>query len=217
MKSPLRTLLLSALLCVSSAAVADSHVSPDPAVEKARTLYSTGRFEQALGILGSLDADHPDRTDVLFLTGMAAIGAAQGREDEDEQELLLDGAIAAFRDILIARPDLVRVRLELARAFFLKGDDDLAREHFERVLAGRPHPVVVANVQRFPRPDPGPQALELPAPVSRLRPDSNLGATSEDDVIYIYDLPFKRDGDTDARSGIGANPVGRGGVPVSAG
>ena len=204
MKSSFRALLLALLLCAPGAALAeDSHLSGDPVVKKARTLFNLGQYEQALRILGSLDPDHPDRIDVLFLTGLAALGAAQAREDEAERELLLDGATAAFRDILIDRPDLVRVRLELARVFFLKGDDDLAREHFERVLAGRPHPVVVANVQRF--------LVQIRArrrwifrSGASIAPDSNLGATSEDDVIYIFDLPFQRDIDTDARSGIGA-------------
>ena len=59
-------------------------------------------------------------------------------------------ASASFRTILIDQPELVRVRLELARAFFLKGRGRAgAREHFERVLAGDvPDAVVAANVQR---------------------------------------------------------------------
>ena len=202
MKSLLRALLLSAFLCVPGAAVADSHLSTDPLVEQARTLFSLGQYKQALGILGTLDADHPDRVDILFLTGMAAIGAAEAREDEAEREALLDGAIAALRDILIDRPELTRVRLELARAFFLKEEDDLAREHFERVLAGGPHPVVTANINRFLAAMRARKRWTYRAGAS-LAPDSNLGATSEEEVIYIYDLPFQRDIDTDARSGVG--------------
>lgn len=202
MISQLRSLLLALLLCVPAAVAADSHLSSDPAVEKARTLYSTGQYEQALSVLGTLDPDHPDRIDVLFLTGLAAIGAAERREDEAEREALLDGAIAALRDVLIERPELLRVRLELARAFFLKGDDDLAREHFTRVLAGRPHPVVVANIQRFLAEIRARKRWSFRAGFA-IAPDSNLGGTSEEEVIYINDLPFQRDIDTDARSGVG--------------
>ncbi|MDD9857283.1 MAG: hypothetical protein OXU96_04460 [Gammaproteobacteria bacterium] len=39
----------------------------------------------------------------------------------------------------------------MARAFFLKGDDALARRHFERVLAGDPSPAMAANIRRFLR------------------------------------------------------------------
>ncbi len=45
----------------------------------------------------------------------------------------------------------MRVRLELDPAFFLKQEDGLAREHFERVLASTPEPAVAANVRRFLR------------------------------------------------------------------
>ena len=94
------------------------------------------------------------------------------------------------------------MRLELARAFFLKEEDDLAREHFERVLAGGPHPVVAANINGFLAAIRARKRWTYRAGAA-LAPDSNLGATSEEDVIYIYDLPFQRDIDTDARSGVG--------------
>ena len=51
--------------------------------------------------------------------------------------------------MLIDRPGVVRVRLELARALFLKGENDLSRRHFEHVLAGNPPAPVLANVRRF--------------------------------------------------------------------
>ncbi len=54
----------------------------------------------------------------------------------------LDEAIAAFRSLLITQPELVRVRLELARAFFLKEEDgqELWRDMIRRV---RPSLIVV--------------------------------------------------------------------------
>ena len=68
---------------------------------------------------------------------------------EAYREALLDEAIIALLAILVDRPELVRVRLELARAFFYKGEDTLARGHFERVLAGEVPEAVKVNVQRF--------------------------------------------------------------------
>ncbi len=76
--------------------------------------------------------------DARFRAGMAAAARAGG--GADERAALLDETIAAFHFMLARRPALVRVRLELARAFFLKGEDKLARRHFEQVLAGRPPP-----------------------------------------------------------------------------
>ena len=138
--------------------------------------------------------------------------AEQANSDEARQELY-DKAIAAFRLILVNRPELIRVRLELARTFFLKGQDGLARRHFELVLAGGVPPPVAANIRRF-----------LNAMQTRKRwtgyfgaafaPDSNLNAASESEIIYIDTvfgrLPFRREGDFGARSGLGVSVWGGG-------
>ncbi len=194
------------LFATTSVAVSDSraHLSSDPVVNQARALIEGGRFSEALQLLRPLAPAHPDRTDVLFLVGLAALGAAQVPEIAgSERTAYLGEAVAAFHAILIDRPGLVRVRLELARAFFLKGDDDLSREHFERVLAGRPPPAMATNIQKF-----------LEAIRARrhwtghfgatLAPDSNINAASDEKVIYIHGLPFHRDAGGTARSGLGA-------------
>ena len=69
--------------------------------------------------------------------GMKALDKA-GHAEDDERTAKLDEAIALFRAILVRRRDLPRVRLELARAFFLKGEDRLARRQFGPVLASKP-------------------------------------------------------------------------------
>ena len=125
---------------------------------------------------------------------------------EDERVALLDEAVAALRSILVERPDLVRVRLELARAFFIKGEDSLARRHFERVLAGDLPPPVVANVQRF--------LAEIRARKrwrvyfgAALAPDSNIGAASDERFIQIHiggvPLSFRHDQEQLTTSGVG--------------
>ena len=125
-------------------------LSSDSPVGNARALIERGQFTEALAVLRPLAPNHPDRTDVLFLVGLAALGVAQRPETPASNRIgLLDQAIAAFHAILIDRPELARVRLELARAFFLKGEDALSRKHFDRVLAGEPPSAIVANVQRF--------------------------------------------------------------------
>ena len=119
-------------------------------IAEARALIREGRFADALGILRPLARGREADPNVLFLIGMTATGASQQPGvSEADGEALLDEAIASFRAMLVDRPGLVRVRLELARAFFLKGEDDLSRRHFEYVLAGNPPQPVVANVRRF--------------------------------------------------------------------
>ena len=153
--------------------------------------------------------DHPDQTDIRFLLGLAASRGSQEPDIDEEQRLaLLDEAIAAFRSILIRRPDLVRVRLELALAFYLKEEDALARGHFERALVGRPPAALVANINRF---------LNVMRARRRWRgyfgfsiaPDTNINAASDAEFIYINGLPFRRGGTGRASSDIGV--VGWGG------
>ena len=158
----------------------------------------------ALVLLLALPAAAQD-FDALFRSGMDAVEAAGAAEGERREELL-DEAIAAFREMLVADPGLVRVRLELARAFYLKGEDRLAKRHFEHVLAGRPPPPVVLNVNRFLAEIRARRRWDLHAGIA-LAPDTNIGASSDERVIYINvggaRLPFTRDADELTTSGIG--------------
>ena len=154
-----------------------------------------------------------ERAAALFQFGMEALAEAEQADSDQARRQLYDKAIAAFRRILVARPDLVRVRLELARVFFLKGRDQLARRHFEAVLAGGVPASVAANIHQF-----------LAVMQARKRwtgyfgaaiaPDSNLNAASESQIIYIDTafgrLPFTREGDFGAESGFGLSVWGGG-------
>ena len=171
--------------------------------EQAQALMGAGRFEEAIIMLRSLLEQERVEANTIFLYGLASLEASQrpGRTDE-EREILLDEAIAAFHAMLIEAPGLVRVRLELARAFFLKGEDELAARHFEHVLAGGVPVTVAGNVNRFlgeirAR---GRWSFSLGA---ALAPDTNIGAGSAERTIYIFGLPFRRDAEELTTSGIG--------------
>ncbi len=175
---------------------------------RARVLLRAGRPVLALKALQPAVRAKPNDLTLLFLVGRAGIAAA-GRKgiDDKTRAAFLDAAISALRRMLVIRPGLVRARLELARAFFLKREDTLARRHFERVLAGKPPPAVVANVNRF-----------LGAIRARKRwnayfgfalaPDTNVGAASGADTVWLPAfgtvLPFRVNEDSQPSSGIGA-------------
>ena len=176
-----------------------------PGIADARALVDAGRFVEALNILGPLISGNAVEANTVFLYGLAAVGAAQtpGMPD-DTRENLLNEAIGAFRTMLIEEPRLLRVRLELARAFFLKGEEELARRHFELVLAADPPEPVVVNVRRF--------LAELQARRrwsyrlgAALAPDSNVGGTSDERTVYIFNLPFQRNMEELSTSGIGVS------------
>ena len=152
------------------------------------------------------DQEPPPDLTALFERGMAAMQASTVAEDEDERDKLLDEAIAAFRQMLVVDPGLVRVRLELALAFYLKGEDSLARRHFEAVLAGGVPSEVATNVQGF--------LLRIRARYRwsynagfAIAPDTNIGAGSEERIILIpvfgQELPFERDAEELTTSGVG--------------
>ena len=157
--------------------------------------------------------DDGDRIGILFHIGIRALEEAEQADGDQAHQVLYNRAIAAFRRILVNRPGLVRVRLELARAFFLKGQDRLAQRHFELVLAGGVPRVVATNIQRF---------LKIMRARRRwsgyfggaIAPDSNLNAASESEIIYIDTafgrLPFQREGDFGAQSGLGVSVWGGG-------
>ena len=173
------------------------------ATEEAQALLREGRLAEALDLLRSLAQGPEVDADVVFLIGLATIELSrQPGVADDTREALLEEAIAAFRFMLINRPELVRVRLELARAFFLKGEDDLSREQFERVLAGNPPAPVVANVQSFLAEIRARRRWTVRGGFA-LAPDTNIGATSEERIIYISGLPFVRDAEELSTSGVG--------------
>ena len=207
-----RTLTAAAflLLAVPVPVAAESALPPDADVAKARELFDAGRPDLTLEVLRPLSRAYPERTDIRFLHGLAAIELARrpGLVAED-RTALLDEAIATLRAALVDQPELVRVRLELARAFFYKREDTLARGHFERVLAGEVPAAVKANVGRFLAQIRARRRWTMYLGAALL-PDTNIGSGTEEDVLYInfggIDLPFDyQPAQEQTTSGVGAS------------
>ena len=158
----------------------------------------------AVVLLWASDAPADDMS-ARFRAGMTAMQQASTASPEKRDELL-DKAIAEFRAMLVANPRLVRVRLELARAFFLKEEDTLARRHFEQVLAGKPPAGVALNINRFLAQIRARKRWSVRVGVA-LAPDSNLTARSDERTILIdvfgQRLPFTYNAEDEPRSGIG--------------
>ena len=202
--SLLRALAAAALLALSAPAWGQQAPAAAGAAET-RTLVQQGKFDEALAILLPLVQAGAVDSNTLFLYGLAAVGAADRPGiPEKKRAALLDAAISVFHAMLVRRPGLVRVRLELGRAFFLKGEDSLARQNFEQVMASKPPAAVALNVNRFLA-----QIRARKRWVMRvgaaLAPDSNLGAGSDERIIYIHGRPFRRDQEDLTKSGIGVS------------
>ena len=181
--------------------------TPQTVEARANALLRAGRPLQALTLLRPAVKVRPNDLRLLFLVGRAGIAAA-GRKglDEKTRDAFLDAAIAALRRMLTRQPGLVRPRLELARAFFLKREDTLARRHFERVLAGKPPKAVAANVQRFLGQIRARKRWTVRVGMA-LAPDSNISAQTDERTILIDTvfgrLPFTYNAADTPTSGIG--------------
>ena len=214
MMRPFLRALAAAALIVLSAPAWSAGKAPSPAVAEAgiaeaQALMQRGKFQEAMAVLQPLVEGGAVDANAVFSYGLATIGAAQRPgAGEEEREALLDTAIAAFHAMLVRRPELIRVRLELARALFLKGEDTLAKRHFEQVLAGQSPPAVAANVQRFLRIIRARRRWSVRFGFA-IAPDSNLNTASGTRTIYLdfggQRLPFTREGDISRKSGIGVS------------
>ena len=139
----------------------------------------------------------------VFQEGLNAVVVAFRTPDSEMREQMLDRAAYAFHRVLVARPDLPRVRLELARVFFLQGKDQLAKENFERVLASNPPPHIVAAINRF--------LAEIRARrrwsgyfTFALAPDTNIGTSSGESTFEWLGLRgWKLDSPDKIHSGLG--------------
>jgi outer membrane protein len=159
--------------------------------QAAQLLILNNRLDDAKRLLERYLAGNADDNETQFLLGTIAV------EQKD-----YDTAISLFRRILAREPASERVRLDLARAFFLKGDYDNADRQFRFARAGDIDDAVKANVDRF-----------LSA-INRLReytvnfsfalaPDTNQNAATSANQVNIFGLPFALDNGARKQSGIG--------------
>lgn len=89
----------------------------------------------------ALGRNHPDQLgnpQFDFYFGVAAIDSGRAGE-----------GVLALERYTINFPDNASARLELARGYFVMGDDQRAREEFNAVLSTRPPAAVAANIERF--------------------------------------------------------------------
>lgn len=174
-----------------------------------RLLLEAGRLEDARAFIEQArPVDEDEAIARLLLLGRIEMQLGLPRE-----------AARRFEAILARRPQLTRVRLELATAYYAARRDDKARHHFEMALADRLPPSVEAKVRGFlDRID---SRRRWSAAFSfALAPESNPARGAEQETVRIGGAPFRLDSDARAASGTGAllwgggsfNPVLRDGV-----
>jgi tetratricopeptide (TPR) repeat protein len=160
-------------------------------IQAAQLLIANGRLDDAKKVLEQHLKAASEDSEILFLLATIAVG-----------EKDYDGAISLYRRILVNEPNAERVRLELARTFFLKGDYDNAERQFRFARAGEVPDAVKANIDQFL------SAINRQREWSfnfsaALAPDTNQNAATSLTQVNIYGLPFALDANARRHSGIG--------------
>ncbi len=183
-----RILLASVMTALMSGTAYAS--AADETLEKARAALLSGDVAEAERALSDAKGAS-DINDYDFLRGTLAV-----------QKKDYDTAIDAFRAILARDPTLNRVRLDLAQAYYLNGDDASATYHFRAAVAQGLPPEVQANVVQYL--EDIRRRKRWDAAVSfAVAPDTNINAATTADSVTLFGLPFVLDPNAQAKSGVG--------------
>lgn len=194
------------------------------AVAATERLLSLGRASEALTVIRPVADARPDVDQAIFSMGLAAVATADqvvragAKPKSAPAKENYNRAVRAFRGILVKEPNNLRVRLELARALFQRGNctrpptnlvkhlfgDDCwaAEQHFLRVLGTDVPTQVVLNVQRFIQFCRARKRAQGSLTLA-LAPDTNINTSTSAQSVNIFGLPFQLDDQARARSGIG--------------
>jgi outer membrane protein len=160
--------------------------------DAAKLAISIGDYPEADEILSRVLVKDPSSTEALFLMG--EVNSRQHKYAE---------AIPYYRKILVDHPNVVRVRLDLARALFETGEDDAAEYNFHLALAAGDLPdTVIDNVERYLAIIRSRQHFVYDLNFG-IAPDSNLNKATANDHVTLFGLPFALSPDARQKSGIG--------------
>ncbi|MCI5047918.1 MAG: surface lipoprotein assembly modifier [Aquisalinus sp.] len=169
-------------------------LSGQQALKVAEELLLKKEYDEAEAILLRLAQADPgkvDLTQVRFLTGLVAVG----RKD-------FVAAEEYFRSILDNNPDLIRVRLELARSLYEQQKDGAAAYHFQYVLGNGLPEETKALVRQFLRRIEARKVFHLQLGTA-IVPNSNINNGPKDDTVTVFGLPFQLDDAAQKQSGTG--------------
>ena len=159
-------------------------------MQTGRLLLGAGRLEHARTFLEQArPATEEESIERLFLLGRIEMRLG-----------MPERAAERFEAILAMRPDLTRVRLEVAQAYFLTGRDDKARFHFDAALGDELPSSAEAAVEGFLRRIDARKRWAMSFSASLL---PEIRRTDQETVL-IGGVPFRLNEDARSPSGTGA-------------
>lgn len=161
--------------------------------DAAELLMRAGRLDEARTVLLSLERVDPRDSQTEFMLGLIDVSQAH-----------YAAAIRRFRKILVREPSAVRVRLELARAFYLRRDYDNAERQFRFARAGNLPTAVLANIDHFLYAIRQVRRWSYDVSVG-LAPNTNENTGPVVTTVDLYGLPFQLSPDARKQSGVGVS------------
>jgi hypothetical protein len=113
-------------------------IAQDALLDRARALIQQKQYKQAYALLEPQEQARAGDVNYDYLFGIAAIDSGQ-----------LTRGVFALERVLAVNPNHAQARAEIARAYFLMGENRTARQEFQNVKASRPPAEVDATVDRF--------------------------------------------------------------------
>ena len=157
-----------------------------------RLLMKAGRFGDALAFLEhARPADEHEALERRFLLGAAYMRLGMPGKAAEQYEA-----------ILAVRPDLTRVRLELARAHYAAGQDDKAKHHFQLSLGDNLPSSVESAVEGFLNAIDARKRWSAHVSLAIL-PETNAVRRTDRQTVNIGRATFRLNDDARQASGIG--------------
>ncbi len=161
-------------------------------MQTGRFLLRAGRLEHARAFLRQArPSEEEEEIERLFLLGQIEMRLGLPRQ-----------AAERFEAILVRRPGLTRVRLELARAYYLTGRDDKAKYHFGLSMGDKLPSSVEATVEGFLRRIDARKRWSVSVSAAIL-PETNPARRTKSEEVRIGNVPFRLDEDARSSSGVG--------------
>jgi tetratricopeptide (TPR) repeat protein len=127
-----------ALLCAFVMAFSAVAVAQDATLDRARQLIQAKQYKQAFALLSPQEQARAGEPQFDYLLGIAAIDSGE-----------LTRGVFALERVLAVNPNHPQARAEIARAYFLMGENKTARQEFETVRQSRPPSEVASTIDRF--------------------------------------------------------------------
>ena len=186
------------IIWIATAVSADSNVQSPPLeieisdLQAARLLITAGRLRDAHVFLErALPQNEEEWIERLFLLGRIEMRLGMPKS-----------AVTRFETVLERRPDLTRVRLELAAAYYAAGIDDRAKFHFKLSLTENLPFSVEAAAEAFLRQIDARKRWSASFSFSLL-PESNPSRRTDREIVSVGGLPFELNEDSRPSSGVG--------------